>query len=96
MPGGNMQIEIDNSTDGTIELNVTFSVPYDGNWTYTFSHQGSRIEAAFIRDAIETQFQEAIERIREKAYNEGYKDGRSKRKKKDWFKECFNYLANRI
>lgn len=46
--------------------------------------------AIVVRDAIERGMNDRIEEIRRQAYSDGYRDGRSKRKKFTHFWQCIN------
>jgi hypothetical protein len=67
--------------------------PFPGvNREHWFTHDfGDEIVATAMRLLIEQQLSERISRIRRNAYNAGFKAGRGKRQKDDYFSGCINY-----
>lgn len=67
-------------------LKVKISIPGAGDWTYTFSrHEEDVPDAQLTVNAMEDWMNEKLKAIREDSYNEGWKDAKAKKKKRDWF-----------
>jgi hypothetical protein len=60
------------------------------NYIFYFDYQtGSDVCAELMRERIEKRLNDSLRAIRQEAYLDGYKDGRGKKGKKDWFKSWF-------
>lgn len=71
------------------ECKVTINVPFQGEVTWTFSHQhADKFYCGFATDAMRTQMHDALEQIRREAYEQGWAAAKAKKGgKKSWFSE---------
>lgn len=74
-----------------VELVITFMNGYAGEWDYTFSHDCShKAYAGLAASALSRQFHDQIERIRREAYENGWKDAKGRKAKRQHFSSSFN------
>jgi hypothetical protein len=74
------------NSDGYVFARVHYT--HGGTERYIdFSHSvGHALAADMLRDALNTQRWEAVEAVRKAEYNAGWKDAKSKkRRKREWF-----------
>lgn len=87
-------MKIDFQKNGTkVECKVTIDVPYNPNggvWTFDFEHSDN-FYAGFACDAMGNQMRTAIEKMRRDAYEQGWKDAKSKKVEKQiWFRRFWD------
>ncbi len=77
--------------DGAVVVVIEFHNGMAGNAVWKFSNNcGNRYYAGLAADALQNQFQDMLCAIRQDAYEDGYKDAKAKRKRKDCFSGCLS------
>lgn len=74
---------IDNTVTAEIDTGRGWS--YDLRWTAA----GGKDHAMFVRDAMQHNLNDKLKEIREAAYNQGWADAKSKKRKSTWFSQWF-------
>jgi hypothetical protein len=74
------------------KLKVSISYKYPvSNWQTTFSiDESSELHSKLMAENLNNHLRETIEEIRRQEYEEGWKDAKSKKKKKIWFSQLMN------
>ncbi len=73
---------IDSKCQAIVELNIVGAK----NWDYKFEFNENDIPTAqLVINAIKDQMNERLKVIREKAYEDGWKDAKAKKRRQDWF-----------
>lgn len=66
-------------------------IEYGGNHIDYVRSSATEFEAEVLCDAIRRAMDERIESIRRRAYEDGWKDAKTKQKKKTHFNTCINF-----
>lgn len=75
-----------------VGINISIRAGYD-NYDVSFVHRNaSEMERDFMLVALQEQFGKHIEKIREAAYEAGWRDKMKRRKKETFFKWCPNEI----
>jgi hypothetical protein len=77
--------------EGQVRMRATISVPGGAGVVYTATmDMGNEYYARFVVSALQTQMAETMEAARREAYEQGWKDAKSKRtSKSNWFSSIF-------
>jgi hypothetical protein len=84
-----------NPSGTTVECKVSIRVPNCGDVTWTFVNEHSdKFYAGFAANAMAMQMREAIEKMRRDAYEQGWKDARSRKVQKcSYFRRFWDATA---
>ena len=57
-----------------------------GETVWFHNSRSTNLDARLLAEKLDGDFRKKVESARREAYNSGYKDAKSKKKKQDWFR----------
>ena len=74
----------------SIRVSITVTIPHFDDRVFSLEWNcGSEVYAGLLTEAIRKQTQDTLEDIRRRAYEDGWKDAKGKRRKQNHFSGCW-------
>ena len=72
-----------------LSVKVETDLPVEQSIICTTSERSNQISAELLRRHLENEYHNLIHKAHQEAYEQGFKDGRQHKRKKNWFRRHF-------